>query len=111
MPSRKTLWIIVISYSCLWPAWNGRRQGESSRQAKRVNQSDSPRFLSYDRASTVVPLSKRSGRNVMGANPVDWDNDGDPDVIADQRVYENLATTSSGNVHACPFCHGPATCI
>ncbi|MBK9170175.1 MAG: VCBS repeat-containing protein [Bryobacterales bacterium] len=51
---------------------------------------ESPRYLNYGREGTVVPLTKRSGRGVMMASPVDWDGDGDLDLLGDQRIYENV---------------------
>ena len=50
----------------------------------------SPRFVTYNRASGATALTKRSGRSVMWSSPIDWDGDGDLDLIADQRVYENV---------------------
>ena len=50
----------------------------------------SPRFVTHNRASGATALTKRSGRSVMWSSPIDWDGDGDLDLIADQRVYENV---------------------
>ncbi len=43
--------------------------------------------LTYGRPGMIAELTKRSGRGVMMATPVDWDGDGDVDLLQDQRVY------------------------
>ena len=42
----------------------------------------------------TAPLTKRSGRGVMFSNLIDWDRDGDLDLLGDQRIYDNIGANT-----------------